>query len=924
MMTPMTDEVIGRDAEVSVVEAFLDDPLEGLRALVIEGDPGIGKSTLWLAGVAAARERGIPVLASRPAEAERTLPYVVLGDLFAGVGPETVAALPAPRRRAVNSALLREEPDVPVDPRALGVAIVTLLRALAEGRPLLLAIDDDQWLDSSSAATIRFALRRSADQSVLLLASRRLDVASPAVLEELIDPARVERIRVGPMSAGAIQLLIRRRLDVTFARPMLLRIHEVSGGNPFFALELARARSVDPTRDLALPLPVAPSLQRLVETRLGGLDAQTRRGLLFVAAHGRLPIDRLSDLDVPPGTLNPAIGAGVIHVSREVISFTHPLLASGVYERATGDERRAAHRRLASALNDPVDRGRHLALAADEPSEDLAVALEGASRAARYRGMSIAAAELAEHALRLTPIDAVDDRHRRAIATAHAHLEAGEGTRVRAIANSLLAEFPAGRRRAEALVLRSELEDPRDSGASLREALKEATAVPMLRATIHARLAKDGLFVEGCGWAEPHARASLRLADALDDDALRSKALSILALVLFDAGHPDALVLAERGLRLATTLGDAELMKATGWPVGHVLMWSGRTERARELLERELDHWRDRDEQIRDIVLWYLALLELWAGHWDLASEYAAQSVEINREFEVELPQNHLPLELIALHSGEFVVARDHARRALAAAKGQVLPAHVAVLGVCNLWSGTPADAVAEFRQAEVAADTRGLVEPSRRWWRAEYVEALLQVGRIDDAALVVGDWEAAAIRLGRERVLADAIRCRGLIAAARGDLPTALDLLQEALDRHEAVGDPFGRARALFALGITRRRAQQKRSARESLEAALASFEALGATSWAAAAREDLARIGGRQRTEGLSASEQSVAELVAEGRTNREIASALFLAERTVASHLTHIYSKLGVRSRTELARHVLEEDKSLVPTAGKVPTS
>jgi DNA-binding CsgD family transcriptional regulator len=172
--------------------------------------------------------------------------------------------------------------------------------------------------------------------------------------------------------------------------------------------------------------------------------------------------------------------------------------------------------------------------------------------------------------------------------------------------------------------------------------------------------------------------------------------------------------------------------------------------------------------------------------------------------------------------------------------------------------------------------------------------------------------------------VLAHAVRCRGLIAAARGELSKALGLLEEAADRHEAAGDPFGRVRALLALGVVRRRARQKRSARATLEAALAGFEALGAASWAATARAELARIGGRGRIEGLSPSELSVAALVAEGRTNREIASTLFLSERTVASHLTHIYAKLGIRSRTELAHQLLARAELSPGDSSNIQTS
>lgn len=258
----MTTEVIARDGELAFVEAFLDRPAEGPRALVLEGEAGIGKSTLWLAGVAAARERSFRVLSSRPAETEGTLQNVVLGDLFRDVAPEALANLPAPRRRAFQSALLLQEaPDVAVNPRALGVAIVSLLSLLGEGRPLVLAIDDDQWMDPSSAATLLFAIRRVQQHAIILLLSRSGDDAPATTLEDAVAPLAVERLVVGPLSMGGVQLLLRRRLDVTFPRPMLVRLHEVSGGNPFYALELARV-----ARQLSAPAEPAAAVSSKVPT----------------------------------------------------------------------------------------------------------------------------------------------------------------------------------------------------------------------------------------------------------------------------------------------------------------------------------------------------------------------------------------------------------------------------------------------------------------------------------------------------------------------------------------------------------------------------------------------------------------------------------------------------------------------------------
>jgi tetratricopeptide (TPR) repeat protein len=398
-----------------------------------------------------------------------------------------------------------------------------------------------------------------------------------------------------------------------------------------------------------------------------------------------------------------------------------------------------------------------------------------------------------------------------------------------------MAAAPPGRRRAEALVLQSELETPASAVALLLDALAEAAGIPALQAAIHTALADAGYssWTMGTVWGERHAQASLRLAERLDDDALRADALSMLAFLRFGRRDPHALELAERAYRLATPLADPRHLRLAGVSVGHVLAWSGRTAAAREWLERRLADWSDRDERIRSDLLWYLALVELWSGQWSIASGYAEQVLEINAQYGREHPPDSYPSALVALNRGQFGVAREHSQRAVSTDIGRLLDFHFSILAACDLWSGDPAAALVWFIRAEAAADALRSDDPSMRFWRADYVEALLQLGRIDDAAGLTADWETAAQQLGREPVLAQTVRCRGLIANARGDLATAATLLDDAVARHEAVGDPFGRARALLALGVVRRRARQKRTARAAMEAALIGFEGLGAASW-------------------------------------------------------------------------------------------
>jgi DNA-binding CsgD family transcriptional regulator len=902
----MSGEVVARGEELSALDAVLDRAAAGSAALVLEGEAGIGKSTLWRAGVDAARARGMCVLLSQPAEVERGLAHAGLGDLFENALESVLPALSAPRRRALEVALLVEDAVHGSDRRTLGVAVRSALDVLTAQAPVVLAVDDLQWLDPSSASVLAFALRRMREQPILLLLARRLgEGAEASELERAIEGDRVERLSIGPLSLGATHRLLQARLGRTFSRPTLLRVHEVSGGNPFYALEFARVLSADV--DPMEPLHVPATLEGLVRARLDGLPPATRQCLLLASALGRPSAALIADVGVTEDVLEPAFAGHVIERADGTIRFTHPLLASVVYQGVSADERRRVHGLVAQIVDDPIVRARHLALSTERPDTEIAAALEDATALASNRGASIAAAELGEHALRLTPSDARDDRHRRAIGATRAHLEAGEGRRARTIAVDLVASTRAGPSRAEALLLLAELESLDRSVALLHEALVEAAARPALRAVIHRRLAEHGRMTKGREWAQEHARASLDLAESLDDDALRAGALSVLAALRFEMGDPEAPRLAERAYEAAAVVADEELLKDAGMELAYMLMWSADTVRARTMLESQHREWSERDELRSAEALWCLSWVELRAGRWSLAAEYAERSREVGAQYELEWPPHFFLIALVAAHRGELERARDAAERgaALADRQGALLAGLVAVPGLVDFWSGDAPAAAESFAAAEQTANARGWREPNMRWWRADYIEALLELGRMDDAVSLLDVWEADAARVGREWVLAQVTRCRGLLAAAKADVEQAQSLLEEAVGKHEAVGDPFGRARALLALGLVRRRARQKRAARDAIEAALAEFAELGAVSWAARARAELGRVGGRTRVEGLTPAEQRVADLVAQGRTNREVAAALFLGERTVASHLTHIYAKLGVRSRTELAR-------------------
>ena len=911
-------EIVGRQEELGAVHAFLDREAAGAAALVLEGEAGIGKSTLWLAAVQAASERGLRLLSSRPAEAERELAHAALGDLLEDVLPDVLPSLSASRRRALEVALLVEEAAGPaLDPRALAVAVRTALQLLAENGRVVLAIDDVQWLDSSSASALGFALRRLGEEEVLVLLARRLgEGAETSELEQALGAERVQQLRVGPLNVGATKRLLQSRLGFSFPRPTLLRLHEASGGNPFYALEMARALSAHgATGDPTQPLPIPDTLEGLVRARLGGLPEATHEALVLASAMGRASPALLEAAGVGRDVLDPALAAHVLERENGMLRFTHPLLASVLYNGLPPEKRRRVHARLAETIADPLARARHLALAAIGPDADVAAGLEQAAQLAGSRGAILAAAELCEYALRLTPARARDDHHRRTKAAAHAHFLVGEPHRAHALAHDLLTQAGAGPARAEVLVLLSDATSDGDLERKIalrRQALGEATTRPELQAEIHLVLSGAVRITEGIAAAERNARAALEIADRLDNDALRAGALAALSFLRFTTAEPDGLRMAEEANDLAARSADPQQRLTVGLNLARLLFFSFHLERARALLESLYEEWRGRDDTASASILPYLGLVELAAGRFALAADHADHAREIRIQYATDGREFSPSLWLVALvaaHRGELDRARSLAEEGRILAEGPgLLSWQEGVLGLVGFWSGDAREAAARFAAADEARKAAEVIDPGMvYWWRADQVEALLKLGRIDEAVATLDRWEADAARLGREWVLAQATRCRGLVAAAEHDLKHAQFQLEQASIKHEAVGDPFGRARALLELGVVRRRARQQRAGREAIEAGLAAFEALGAASWAETARRELGRIGGRRRQEGLTPAERRVAALVAQGRTNREVAAALFLSERTVASHLSHIYGKLGVRSRTELARHL-----------------
>ena len=420
-------QLFGREQEHGAVVRLLDEAEQLPGAAVLWGEAGIGKTTLWLAAIEAASARGFRVLSARPSEAETRFSFAGLADLLGPSAGEVVSELPPVQRRALESALLLGESELPADERVVSAAFLGSVRLLAAAGPLCVAVDDVQWLDGASLAALRFALSRLDDEPLAALIAVR--GSEPEWLRRAVPEERRRTIQVGGLSVGAIHELLRVRLDATFARPTLLRIWETSRGNPFFALELAAA--LQRRGGMLAPgeqLPVPSDLGRLLQERLDDLSPAALEVARAVAALAD-PTMQLVEAAVGgrarAGTAE-TLTARILELDGERLRFTHPLLGAAVSGGQTPSRLRSLHARLAQLVPTAEEQARHLALATAEPTPEIAATLEEAARAASSRGAPTTAAALAEQALRLTPAAARADARRRLFLAADIHHTAGD------------------------------------------------------------------------------------------------------------------------------------------------------------------------------------------------------------------------------------------------------------------------------------------------------------------------------------------------------------------------------------------------------------------------------------------------------------------------------------------------------------------
>lgn len=910
---PMRPPILGRKREQEAMDGFLDALASAPVALVLEGEAGIGKTVLMLHLADQARRRGYRVLAARPAEAEQNLSYGALADLLHDVFEEVRPALPAPQRHALAAALLEDEPDAPIQPRTTASALVSTVAQLARTAPVLLLVDDVQWLDSGTEGALAFFARRLPERTGVAVSWRGSGAdQAPLGLARASRMERLVRLTPRPLSLAGLHHLVRDRLGITLPRPILLRLGSTSRGNPLLALELARAWRQDPgTASPATAHLATAGIVGLVQRRLELLSAPA---LELVSVASVTPRPTRSKLASVLGTddISPLLveleTAGLLECQGEACRFNHPVLAAAVDASLTPERRRRFHSVLAGLADGQEERARHLSAAAIGPDFGTSAALEEAARLASLRGAQLTAAELFAESVRLTPADDHAAGVRRMTAEASARLAIGDVHAARRLAEEVAGHPATPGDHAAALLVLSDLAWADGTLAAtirrLKTALSDSHLEGAARTALEVRLAALNVVLDP-GEAVRHARRVARRIDAEHDPGRLAYVLFNQFLAEVAAGGSVRRSVFERALRL----------EAAGKP--HVLssiplIWFNATDqvdaaRARQAMENAWYSERGEDGWRADRLA-HLGLAELRAGRWDLAEQHVEGACETLEELEspAAWPVPFIWRALVDAHFGRLERARATLDPILdgpsATPNLQWTAFALSVLGFVEFAAGNLVEADAVVTRMREHFASLGWREPLADRSEPYHVEALVALGEMDRARAVLATLEERHRRLPRAWTRIGLPRARALVLAGAGDLTEALGILAR-IDPRAASVLPFEHAWTLLAKGRLERRAKRKAAAKATLGRALETFERLGAVAWARQTRMELDRVGLRQRPRELSASEMAIARLLASGMTNREAAAAAFVSPKTVAANLARIYGKLGIRSRAEL---------------------
>ena len=944
-------DVRGREAELAAVRNALADPGEGARTTLIEGEAGAGKSTVWAIGVEQARAVGWTVLAARGSQAETGMSFAGLTDLLDPIIDPVLDELPVPQRMAIEVALFRRAPSAThIGPREVGAATLGVLRALSRVRPLLVAVDDLPWLDGASRDALRFALRRLDTAPIQVLATRR---AVGGVAEEVGQAGRgrtgtaaadadadlgtdaqssvlrapnpatdsfltnaVDTLRLGPLGSDVIGRVLADRFGAGFPKAVVDRIVAQTGGNPFWALEIGAALIRDnPSRTAAAfsavdDLPVPASLSALVAQRLDALPPPVREVMFVVSMLDQSTVamvrqvlaDSVSD---PDSVIDAAIAAGVVAEAAGRLRPAHPLLGSAAVEALPPLARAARHRRLAELVADPEQRARHLLRAASgEPDAALAEALDAGSQAAGSRGAPLAAASLAERAADATPSQDPASRTRRLLSAAELAFRGGDHHAARRCA--LTAWQTGGKDRRHALPVLVEATWWTDGQKAAEEFVAPLAADQDL--DTHTRAVVLALAADvGDGFGTPRAVLAQQALDLFEqvgaaaDGAALSTALLYLAFARLESGDGIAFDLMgrieeiQRGLPYVVGNNRARNVLAC-WHKDVDDLDASRT----GLLAALAEAHDQGEEAVLASLYGHLALTEVWAGRFAAARDALTRAVA-RHPGETGVPTALTGADaLLTLLTGDIATTRPLILETLGGG-----PLFAGLRGFAALLAGDDAAVADELGRAYADAQRTGHREPGRRGRiEGNLGQALAGLGRLDEAQALAEEQLELGRRGARPTLIGIGHRLEGLVFAARGDLDRAAMSLETAVAEHERSQFRLELGRSLLTLGQVQRRRKARGPAREALQAALDLFTALGATPFVQLTHAELTKGRRSASATELTASERQVADLVASGMTNREVAARLFTSVRTVETHLASIYRKLDVRSRSGLA--------------------
>jgi DNA-binding NarL/FixJ family response regulator len=828
-----------------------------------------------------------------------------------------LAVIPPPQAEALSAAFGLTAP-APGDPLTVAVGTLSLLAAAAEARPVLTLVDDAHWLDSASLNALVFAIRRLRAEGVAVLLAVREDV--PPQLRA----AGLPELMLEPLENPAARELV-RRARASMAPEIVDSVLQTARGNPLALLQLPMILSdAQALGEAPLPDPLLPSssLSDAFVQQLDALPDPVRLALVIAAAAGRaeggVAARALSSLGLDAG-LGEAERRGIVTLEGE-IHFRHPLLRSVVYHEASPEERRNAHRVLARAF--PADdrglrRAWHMGLAASDPDEDVAATLERAAIDARLRSGYSAAGHALERAARLSPDRGA--RARRLVEAAQDFQLVGSLERASQLLEQALESEPD-------LVVQAEIHHMQGRGQFLAGSPTEAVAcmvdaasliegqAPGRAATILAEAAYACLSMAEAEIGLKTAQRAHGLAETAQDESIFLTTI-VLMLALQLRGETGR---AEELLDVCLpTLLEGDPLPRVSWLVhgpALALVYFERYDDARMLLQKVIGAARARSAPgILPMVLIALGELDFRTGNWTAGRLNGTEAVQLAEETG---QLNVLTFCLTFLARFDAVQGRPEAARKLADVAEEMKHSgyaksvgYYADVSLARLAAGAGdyEKVVDLLETVERVSIEQGIDDPSFLQWEPDLIEAYVRTGRIAEGERSLARLELLAEKTSRKWTQAVAARCRGLMAGD-GAFEQAF---AEAREWHGRVPQPFEAARTDLCLGERLRRAKRRADARGPLRRALETFERLGAVPWAARARDELRASGGTPRSVSpsplseLTPRELQVAHTIAEGATNREAASVLFLSPKTIDFHLQHIFRKLDIRSRTELAR-------------------